>query len=197
MPSISPVSSDTIQSRSRSSLASATQVNWRRPARDNPHLDTATPGRTAETVGGIGQKFFFAGLWCVGLVQQYRLLDWIDDRNFHVALTVTETTPAGTTVHPGHTFVPDTMRGSLTLAYIAGATWLPVPAEQLRPLRERIHTRLANRYARRTGRDAEVTVTATVQRIDPSNPTPAQHLTLTTFRCTGGTVTDHTMDLDL
>jgi hypothetical protein len=51
-------------------LSSALQVNWRKPTNDNQVLAEADHGETSKTVGGIEQKVFFGGLWCVGLVQQ-------------------------------------------------------------------------------------------------------------------------------
>lgn len=179
-------------------ISSMTQVNWRKPTKENALLTEAPAQETAATVGGLEQKIFFGGLWAVGLIQQYRLLDWIDDRNFHVQLTVTEIVPDGSTrTRPGTDFVPANMRGCLTLAYIAGATWLPVPASQLRPLRESIHARLAQRYARHTTEDVRVEVTAEIQRIEPSQPGPAKTVTLTTLHCHDQTVSQHHMNLDL
>ena len=178
-------------------LSSVTQVNWRKPTSENQVLAEADRGETSETVGGIEQKVFFGGLWCVGLIQQYRLLDWIDDRNFHVSLSVEETSSQGSIVHPETDFVPGSMRGSLTLAYLAGATWLPVPRDQLLTLRRSIHSRLAHRFARRVQGEADIRVVATIQRINPSKPSPPRGLVLTSFHCSNGTVSNHLMNLDL
>jgi hypothetical protein len=178
-------------------LSSVAQVNWRKPTKDNQVLAEASPRTTSDTVGGTEQRVFFGGLWCIGLIQQYRLLDWIDDRNFHVSLRVEETSSHGSKTHPGTAFVPGSMRGSLTLAYVAGATWLPVPRDQLIPLRRSIHSKLAQRFARQIQGEADIRVIATIQRIDPSNPSPPRDLTLTSFHCSNGTVSNHQMKLDL
>lgn len=76
-----------------------------------------------EGVGG--QRFCNAMLWSLGLAQQYRLLDWIDERNYQVRLE----SDRGDWPSSGH------LRQGLALSYLTPAPWLrasPAAAEQLR-----------------------------------------------------------------
>lgn len=63
-------------------VGSALQPSWRADAA--PSDDPKAEG------GGPIQRACVTGLWVLGLAQQYRLLDWIDERNYALSLSVRE-----------------------------------------------------------------------------------------------------------
>jgi hypothetical protein len=73
-----------------------------------------------------------AGLWCLGLAQQYRLLDWIDERNYQAWLSSGQEQ-----IYPalGH------LRRGLALSYLTPAPWLRPPPDQQALLRQSSYQR--------------------------------------------------------
>jgi hypothetical protein len=99
-------------------VCSCFQETWRQPGR------VMTTRHCSET-GDEVQRALYAGLWTVGLAQQYRLLDWIDDRDFSVRLQ-TESDLESEIL---------TLREGIALSYLSDVTWLPLPpavAEQVK-----------------------------------------------------------------
>lgn len=98
-----------------SQLGSLLQPSWR-------------SGSVAGGEEGVGwQRHCNVALWCFGLAQQYRLLDWIDERNYQARVTVAgkgQSWPA-----PGH------LRQGLALSYLTPAPWLRPPTGQATALR--------------------------------------------------------------
>lgn len=159
---------------------------WREPSLGaRSGAEPEVQGSSAES-GGPLQTAFFGALWALGLAQQYRLLDWIDERNFHVVTTFRVRSPgepnerreaAPPTLPPG-------MRSSLLLSYVGGVTWMPVPEESRAALRDAIVARIAARHCRLAGGAREVRLVADYERVDPARPSPRAELTLAVFRCT-------------
>jgi hypothetical protein len=93
-------------------VGSALQSDWR------------GPGTGRDELGPPHQRALYAGLWVFGLAQQYRLLDWIDQRNY--ALRVT----GG---NGQHVRLPAKLRLGLALSYLTPVRWMatgvrPCPA---------------------------------------------------------------------
>jgi hypothetical protein len=91
-----------------------------------------------------------SGLWLMGLAQQYRLLDWIDERN--VRVRTTELVRIGEdgsrrSVEPGPLVPPDT-RGVLVWAPLVGYTWSALPRAHLEEFRLSTEERLASMRCR-------------------------------------------------
>jgi hypothetical protein len=166
-------------------VCSTLQPEWRHPRRDGGRGAPEVASGTAES-GGRVQTFFFSALWLLGLAQQYRLLDWIDQRNYQLALEFHEEDPHGARrVLPGGTVFPHGMRSCLTFSYLTGVTWMPVPARALPTLRQSLHQRIARRYCQQSAAPVSVRLEATLQRTTPRNPTSPTHATLSEFRCAG------------
>ncbi|MEM6568781.1 MAG: hypothetical protein AAF957_10245 [Planctomycetota bacterium] len=138
---------------------SLARSGWRDTSagRDRTALHEATVSRA-----------FYGPLWCMGLMQQYRLLDWIDHRNhacdFHATLD-----GAPLSRFDDRWLTPRTMRGTLLLAPLVGARWSPLPPhceERVRDhLRERLAERIAHRVAPGLGAPAVLAVEARVTRV--------------------------------
>jgi hypothetical protein len=159
---------------------------WRRPSLEGRSLSAPeVPGSTAES-GGPVQTAFFGALWVLGLAQQYRLLDWIDERNFHVVTTFRVRSPGAPDEHleSAAPTLPRGMRSSLLLSYVGGVTWMPVPDASRGALRDAIVARIAARHCRLAGGAREVRLVADYERVDPGRSTPRAEVTLALFRCT-------------
>jgi hypothetical protein len=117
---------------------------------------------------------FCVPLWGVGLAQSYRLLDWIDERNYDVAYDIVERQAKhpDVTIPPAAMF-PRTMRHVLLQSYLFGNIWMKLNPPELTALRASILARYAARYARRrslTNERVEVVVHANVRRIHEDGP---------------------------
>ena len=90
------------------------------------------------------------------------------------------------------------MRSSLTLSYLLGATWLPIPPDQMPDLRCSILKGLAHRYAKSSDQNGRITVMVTRYRITPYIPkkSPEPKL-LMEFRCKNGSAHIDSMNLNL
>lgn len=104
-----------------SQLGSLGQPSWR------------SGGNVAGEEGSGWQRGCNAMLWCVGLAQQYRLLDWIDERNYRATLWASPNGPSWPV--PGH------LRQGLALSYLTPAPWLRPPPDQADSLRQASWTR--------------------------------------------------------
>ena len=153
---------------------------WRAPDPDGRGKPTTLRGGTAES-GGLVQTAFFGVLWCGGLAQQYRLLDWIDDRNFSVTLRFRVTGSAERTI-PADRVLPRDMRSSLLLSYLGGVTWMPVPPEHLAEVRAAIAERVTARACSVLDVDGTIALEADYERTDPSARAPAPRTTLVLAR---------------
>jgi hypothetical protein len=109
---------------------------------------------------------FYVPLWIIGLAQSYRLLDWVDERNYDVEYEVLERRSG----HPeamvdAAEMFPRSMRHILLQSYLIGDLWTKLDPAALSELRASILTRYAARYVRCSDVDAEVEVHATIRRI--------------------------------
>ncbi len=166
-------------------FGSLTGPAWRNPGLAEEHgKPSFVEGASAET-GGPMQTAFFGSLWCLGLAQQYRLLDWIDDRNFHVTtrFRVTPNDGSSPTLVAGGAILPHDMRTSLLLSYLGGVTWMPIPPRGVLPVRRDIENRIALRTCKLLRTNAYVELEADYARVDPRKPSHSERTTLAAFRC--------------
>lgn len=125
--------------------------------------------RGVPIVGPI-HKPAYAGLWCMGLVQEFRLFDWIEGVNSHVVYDVRERIDGQPPRIVDHgALFPMHTRSVLLQAYLHNLVWLPVPRDRLRDFKKATFRRYARRYARERASDGLVTVGATRQRVTPDN----------------------------
>ncbi len=106
-------------------------------------------------------------LWAGGLAQSYRLLDWVDSRNYDLDYKVRERKPDGhwAEVDPERLF-PNSMRGILLQSYLHGVVWRKFPPSREAELREGLRQRYAARYCRgRPDADLMVEVEVRITRI--------------------------------
>lgn len=166
------------------------QTGWRSPSRVTGTTATAPVSASTAETGGLVQTTFYAGLYVLGLVQGYRLLDWIDDRNFEFTLAVRETAPDGSTrdgdVARLRRFGG---RGSLFYTYLGGITWMHVPADRLEPLRVALRRKLAARYCSTEQRPLTVEVLGTLVRTTARQPSPPETTSFARFTCEAGRAT--------
>ena len=133
-------------------LGSALQPSWREPgSRDSTAVDEG---------GGPLQKSFYSGLWMLGLAQQYRLLDWIDQRNFHVTVQTLDP-ELGVWSKPGP--LPANLRLGLAISYLTPVCWQRLPMDPRHAPRPGDYH---SRWARLLGQGARVRVN--VRRVHPS-----------------------------
>ena len=121
--------------------------------------------------GFLGNPMYVA-LWCVGIVQSYRLFDWIDTRNHHARYEVFEWLEGDSRsphqIDPGLLF-PTSLRRLLLQSYLFGNVWLQIDAEQRERLRTSILARHAQRYARLHGGAGRIEVFSVHQRLTADN----------------------------
>jgi len=158
---------------------------WRTPDLRGEGKTPWVRGASAET-GGWVQTALFGALWCGGLAQQYRLLDWIDDRNFSVTLRFRVTGTAGQAEErtvPAERVLPRDMRSSLLLSYLGGVTWMPVPPEHAGEVREAIAARVVARACAVLGAEGALALEADYERATPRAQGPRTTTVLARGRC--------------
>ena len=121
--------------------------------------------------GFLGNPMYVV-LWCVGIVQSYRLFDWIDTRNHHARYEVFESREGESRsrrqIDPRSLF-PTSLRHLLLQSYLFGNVWLQIDAEQRERLRMSILARHAQRYARLHGGAGSIEVFSVHQRVTADN----------------------------
>jgi len=150
---------------------SLTDTAWRQPE------EVAAP-RAAEV--SLPKLVLFGPLWCLGLMQQYRLLDWIDERNFVASFRLTvdgEPCPE----FDERWLAPCNMRGTLTLSYLLGPTWTALGARQMEDTQRTLRARLAARVAPRITCPGLVVVEADVRRVRLGHTLPCRRTELVRF----------------
>ncbi len=162
---------------------SLTQGQWRNAKRISGKDVAAEVQISSADSGGAIQTFFYSGLWVMGLAQGYRLLDWIDERNFHQAVTVIEKKDNALIKFPRSSLVPDGMRGSLILTYLSGVTWMYVDPDRKEELRKSLSQRLVRRYCQKNKEEIQVEVWHTLTRIDSFKPKSGVSEILVSFVC--------------
>lgn len=106
-------------------------------------------------------------LWAGGLAQSYRLLDWVDSRNYDLDYIVMERNRDGQQVRvdPERLF-PSSMRGILLQSYLHGVVWRVFPPRKEAELRAGLRQRFATRYCRtRPESDLQVDVDVRITRV--------------------------------
>lgn len=131
----------------------------------------------------------YGALWAIGLAQSYRLLDWVDSRNYDLDYRVTERTADGhrAAVDLERLF-PTTMRGILLQSYLHGVVWRVFPPEGEAALRNGLKERFAARYCgSRTPSNPEVEVDVMITRFDAYTTTDSTaYRPFMRFRCVNG-----------
>lgn len=185
-------------------MAAETQVPaWRFPGRDQPAPatvlveDSSTPeeqsGAKVADDGRVGfmqtqHNPLYMPLWLIGIAQSYRLMDWIDDRNFDVHYTVVEydINGAGSPL-PARGVFPLSMRGLLLEAYLLDVTWGRVPRNRAAEFKGGLLRRFAQRYCRSHPNTGEIHVGASVVRLTAARTeTPPRPEPLMVFTCSVG-----------
>lgn len=163
-------------------LSSLVQGQWRQP-RAGPV--PTEPTLVSAELGSHLQLAATAGLWFVGLAQSYRLLDWIDERNFRGTLAVFGGALRDQPLLAGR-LMPQGMRPALTASYLAGVTWTPVPVALQDKLRAGLRARLLARACRVYPDVEAVRVEFTLQRVWLGGDEPPRRLTLADGNCPSG-----------
>ena len=121
--------------------------------------------------GFLGNPMYVA-LWCLGIVQSYRLFDWIDSRNHHARYEVFESLEGDLRsrrqIDPG-SFFPTSLRHLLLQSYLFGNVWLQIDTEQRERLRVSILARHAQRYARLHSGAGSIEIFSVHQRVTADN----------------------------
>jgi hypothetical protein len=198
-------------------LSSALLPQWREPSRrfyantfvsqSAPALGVADDSLSprAGKVANFGheglenlQWTFFAFLWCMGIAQQYKLFNWIDDRNYALHYEVIEykgdkRTPQ---IEPGRVY-PQSTRGVLLQFYLHGITWARIPHERQAELGSSLRMRTARRYCQQFQPEGDVVVYSTLERIIPgANRVEEDRELFMRFRCQAGEPQMQVMNLD-
>ena len=121
--------------------------------------------------GFLGNPMYVE-LWCVGIVQSYRLFDWIDSRNHHARYEVFESLEGDwrsrRQIDPD-SFFPKSLRHLLLQSYLFGNVWLQMDTEQRERLRVSILARHAQRYARLHRAAGSIEIFSVHQRVTADN----------------------------
>jgi hypothetical protein len=149
-------------------LGSALQPSWRDPEttlRPGKPNYPASGSSAVDEGGGPLQKSFYSCLWMLGLAQQYRLLDWIDQRNFNITVQTLDP-ELGVWSKPGP--LPANLRLGLAMSYLTPVCWqrLPIDPGHARRTGGPIGRRCSDQWAHLLGQGARVRVN--VRRVHPS-----------------------------
>ena len=159
------------------------QDQWRTAKRSSGKEPTAQTNISSADSGGKIQTFFYGGLWIIGLAQGYRLLDWIDERNYYQKVTIHEEENYKKKRYERKSLVPNGMRGSLIMSYISEVTWMYVNPERVEELREDIRKRMKAMYCRNKKPDTKVKVWHEIGRVNSFDFKPDAPEVLMNFKC--------------
>ncbi len=124
-----------------------------------------------------------AVLWTAGIAQEYRLFDWIDDKNWRVEHRVT----AEGRELAASDFLPAGLRSALLQSYVHGVRWMGVPSAHAGELRASILARAASRLCRRHPQAGAARVESLAGRVTPHGwERPSRPEVLAEFRCERG-----------
>ena len=177
-------------------LLSMRPSGWRKPSRGSNAIATAKTHADDGLTGDALETSFYGALWVLGLAQQFRLLDWVDERNFYVQLLVKENEKGVITPVSPTSLVPRGTRGALILSYGLGITWVPVAPDPLLRLRAELQRRLGRRYCAAEDQAVSVAVDVLVKRLDPLRPDPGGRSPFMRFTCFKGRVLDQELFLN-
>ena len=127
----------------------------------------------------------------MGLAQSYRLLDWVDDRNYAVDYDIVERDTEGKTSVAAAEMFPRTMRHVLIQSYLIGALWTKLDPHVHAALRSAILRRYATRYARRhPHKEVTIEVQAGIRRlVQGDDASSLRRVRLMHFSVQAGSVT--------
>lgn len=128
-------------------------------------------------------------LWFVGVAQEYRLFDWIDDVNYASNYEIYEDgAPPVLGTAAAHKLFPVFSRGILLQAYVNDVRWDILPPSESDMLKRSLFTRLARRYCRNNSPRGRVEVFVTVEKIVRENLllNHGHRERLLAFECKGG-----------
>lgn len=138
---------------------------WRIPER-HPAVTEGNPRRTPMR---HHSNPWHALLWLGGIAQSYRLMDWIDELNWHTYYEGEEMISAEThPFNPDQLFTP-TMRNVLLHSYIQDHSWMIPPANYLTTLQKSLLTRYVQQFARHTPNTGDITIYANTGHIISGN----------------------------
>ena len=177
-------------------LLSMRPSSWRKPSRGSNAIATAKTQGDDGLTGDPLETSFYGALWVLGLAQQFRLLDWVDERNFYVQLLVEENEQGVITPVSPTRLVPRGTRGALTLSYGLGITWIPIAPDLLLRLRADLQRRLARRYCAAEDQAVSLAVDVLVKRLDPLRPDPGGRSPFMRFTCFKEEVSDQELFLN-
>ena len=131
----------------------------------------------------------YAVLWAGGLAQSYRLLDWVDSRNYDLEYEVRERKQYGHWEEvDSERLFPLSMRSILLQSYLHGIVWRKFPSEMEAELRKGLRQRYAARYCRgRPKADLLVEVEVRIFRVTvEESRLEEDHSPLMRFTCQAG-----------
>lgn len=164
-------------------MCALTQKQWRTAKRVSGTDKAAEVKGSSADSGGTIQTFFYGGLWVLGLAQGYRLLDWIDERNFHQKVSITERTNEGERTFGRSKLVPIGMRGSLIMTYVSDITWMHIPPDFVNEIRLDVQKRLSRKYCQSIKKRTYVVVTQALTKIESFMPRYEKPEVLQSFTC--------------
>lgn len=164
-------------------LCALTQDQWREAKRISGKDKTAEVKISSADSGGKIQTFFYGGLWIIGLAQGYRLLDWIDERNFYQKIRVVEIDGELKKEYKRDILVPNGMRGSLIFSYISDVTWMYVNPQRIEELRSDLRLRMQKRFCKKSSPKVKVEVWHTIARVNSFHFKKNEPEILFSFHC--------------
>ncbi len=110
-----------------------------------------------------------APLYALGLVQSYRLLDWVDERNWHMFYDGVEQISAEIRPFNTNQLFPHTMRNVLLHSYIQNKCWIVPPAAELPAFQRSLLTRFVQQLAHKFPNTGLITIYINISRITREN----------------------------
>ena len=157
------------------SLSFTNAYSWRSSVHDSvQHAPKAHKAPVNPEYGNPLQTAFYGGLWVLGLAQSYQLMDWIDSRNFTIAIGA-EIFKANEKLSEEENlekFLPSTVRVNLLYSYIFEVVWHSMPKEKLEVLKKALVFRLSNylcRHEKTKMLDKDVRLNYSLFRISPQH----------------------------
>jgi hypothetical protein len=158
---------------------------WRLPSglsrKVAPDGSTLSPGQVLQSIRDENEPTGFLKiathgnpmyvlLWLVGIAQEYRLFDWIDDVNYVGNYEIYEDGASPILgIAAVHKLFPVFSRSILLQAYVNDVRWDIVPPSESDALKQSLFKRLARRYCQNNRPKGRVEVFVTVEKIMRDN----------------------------
>jgi hypothetical protein len=133
-----------------------------------------------------------AVLWSIGLYENFRLFDWIDEKNLSADIEVTRETPSGPVPAVYTNPAPPSLRMAILSGYLVGdpavgSLWIPIPWRHRGPLKNSLLFRAADKFCAQEA-DGTYNLWATLKRITPENAdlSKGQRFFFLEAACAGG-----------